>query len=616
MNQWQHQVIDPLAMARAPLRTGMWLPHFKGEFACSLKDRSLNGDQFAQKILGYVHRWARERTRIHSDSFSLGEANLELSNNALGTKVGFSSFKCNKDQQNEVPPNLAWVVQVEHSCSEFQSGRRWQATVGFGLPSANEPTATLTISTMYQDSTPLADPVLSVPLINRMIRDLPDVIFTRGGLQLSRAPTYLDSPAVLARFVNLLRDPDRVLPLVLLSFRHAGTQPFAIDADKLASSLTGVAQVFVEAPLRVNWNTKFLSGAPREVAIEGMVEIMQAIHSLEKDYLVWGGAVRVYPGNALTVSQWRSPYLDYRELLELEHEARCQTVKDLCIKIGVGSIESHDSGLTVATPSDIQRIRNDATIHELRKLRESAPSDPDNTDIQLADAYAKEADALRGVNNGLRNTVKEQREEILNLRSQVAALNETVKRMSEQLSLLKSGSANERNTATLSFDIPEIVESAMTAWELVSSRFADRIVASPQGEESIARFEAGDRADLGLYRTLAEAFLDIATKLWECKFTGKEEHFLNAYNSASQFKLALSESSNTRRRGDLISARVDSTYDSEPREVQIHIKYGNQPGKQFRIHLFFDEAKRKIVVSQVVDHLPTSRSNKRGGRRG
>ena len=49
--------------------------------------------------------------------------------------------------------------------------------------------------------------------------------------------------------------------------------------------------------------------------------------------------------------------------------------------------------------------------------------------------------------------------------------------------------------------------------------------------------------------------------------------------------------------------------------AEAHVKFGNQPGNQIRVHFFFDERIGKVVIAKIADHLPIYSSNSAEKRR-
>lgn len=94
---------------------------------------------------------------------------------------------------------------------------------------------------------------------------------------------------------------------------------------------------------------------------------------------------------------------------------------------------------------------------------------------------------------------------------------------------------------------------------------------------------------------------DLDQKLWEIVFVkrGDIEH---EFESSTVFEYAKGEGAQTTNDARLVQMRRFE-FEGKQYEMWPHLKYGNKPGKQLRIHFAFDNDRQRIIVGYIGEHM-------------
>lgn len=200
-----------------------------------------------------------------------------------------------------------------------------------------------------------------------------DVLGKWGGYRgrpLSPDATVLREDRV-AEFVGMLRSPDRVRPVVLISAENSTDAP-VIDADKVADYLAGVAHVYV--------------AEDRFVSIWGLRD------ALPRGLACWDGAVRVYwPGLRLADDPF--PHRVWRSgTVRAIHSDRRSGFREYLLGMVSDVAVFSEDPMTISWTA-LERLRRQRLITEAK-----AAGDQDEL-LELADqeliAYAETIEELR-----------------------------------------------------------------------------------------------------------------------------------------------------------------------------------------------------------------------------
>ena len=506
-------------------------------------------------------------------------------------------------------PAAAWDLTITHGDLNFPT-RLWRTSIGAKDYPGGETAPNsllLSIESSFRDAERLPLPEPSVPFLRYLTARLGNSVqILSGEAELCREATVLDSPEKIYRFMSILRDDTRRHPIVLASayWKETGEAWFMATPEELAHSLHGLAHVFIEHAHPVLLGQSI-----------GLASILEYDLGIPSEYLAWGGAVRVYrPGDAL-----RFEPTDHRYMRRQDFPQKIDFLRGL--RNGAYLLAQHDFALDrrgpIAAGVDLDRfallerlewLRRNAEISTnseslvgLRTERDEWMAIAEDLDkanrklhIELTDALTKNAETNKAL-SGTREALSAAYAENSELHAKIKALSAPSK--SSQLST-EIGSEN--------------LTSGAAVLEAIQNRFSDRLAFTAKFERSLRNFEPNEPA---LFGAVYDAIKSMHENLWSGKFETNAPNFLLQFRDSSGFQLALTENKLTKEKPGLRALRQD-TYNGEEFKAWAHLKHGNRPGEQFRLHFEFFEESKKIVLSWIGDHMPTSSSGKNGGRRG
>jgi len=585
------------------LMRGVWQPHFSSVYTAtsSLPD-------LTERLYTIAARWADNKVVLVSggpsqlsQGIKLGES-FDVSRSSI--KVSGTSFRrAASGSTGGDAPEGAFYILVEHRDRDFPE-RSWRVTVGGkALPPAEANGVSpvlLSISSSFKDNAPAAVPYPSVPFVSflREAEARAELAIYSGQTRLCSNPVVVDSEERVAELYKALTDETRRHPIVLVSGRGRWHDAMAYDLDPqyLAESLRGLAQVYVEFPLAIG-------------ASHGLTDILAERRSVPREYLVWGGAIRVYrPGGVFDSPPRAHRYVSGANFNN--EEELVQTLRQGCYVLSRHDL-STDKRAPISSEVDIERLRQldhlevlrsrpteplgsqsnkalEIQVGEWRDMAESFANDNSKLQRELAAAHRTNAELAEKLQSS--EWLNEQlREDNVTLRRELAHPTESVE----------------------SIDPESLVDGATTL-RAIKARFSEKIETTAKFDRSLNAFEPHQKE---LFIKVFEAVTDMHEILWREKFAGQGGSFVAEFNGQSRFGLTMTETQLTKQKPGLAELRADS-HNGESFEAWSHVKYGNKPGEQFRIHFVFFEDTQKIVLSWVGDHMPTSSSSKTGGRRG
>jgi hypothetical protein len=575
------------------LMRGVWQPHFSSAYTVTSASPDL-----VERLYGLAARWADSRVVLVSGGPSqlpqgirLGES-FQVSRSSIA--VNGASFRRSTSGTTGVEsPEGAFHVLVEHRDRDFPE-RSWRIVLGGKALPPTDPNGAsavlLSISSSFKDNAPSTVPYPSVPFLSflREAEARGEFAIYSGQTRLRGNPVVVDSEEAVADLYKALTDETRRHPIVLVSGRGRWHDAMAYDL--------GLAQVYVEFPLTIG-------------ASHGLADILAERRSVPREYLVWGGAIRVYrPGGVFDSPPRAHRYVSGANFNN--EEELVQTLRQGCYVLSRHDL-STDKRAPISSEVDIERLRQldhldilrarpteplgsqsnkalETQVGEWRDMAESFANDNSKLQGELAAAHRRNAELTEKLRSS--EWLNEQlREDNVALRQELAHPNAPVE----------------------SIDPEKLVDGEATL-RAIKARFGEKIETTAKFDRSLAEFEPNDKK---LFPKIFEAVTDMHEILWREKFERQSGNFFTEFNGQSRFGLTMTESQLTKQKPGLAELRADS-HDGESFEAWSHVKYGNKPGEQFRIHFVFFEDTQKIVLSWVGDHMPTSSSGKSGGRRG
>lgn len=585
------------------LMRGVWQPHFSSAYTVTSASPDL-----VERLYGLAARWADSKVVLLSGGSSqlpqgikLGES-FQVSRPSI-TVNGASFHRTASGTTGVESPEGAFHLLVEHRDREFPE-RLWRIVLGGKALSSTEPNGAssvlLSISSSFRDNAPSTVPYPSVPFVAflREAEARGEIAIYSGQTRLRSNPVVVDSEEAVADLYKALTDETRRHPIVLVSGRgrRHDSMAYHLDPQYLAESLRGLAQVYVEFPLTIGGS-------------HGLADILAERRSVPREYLVWGGAIRVYrPGGVFDSPPRAHRYVSGANFNN--EEELVQTLRQGCYVLSRHDLAT-DKRAPISSEVDIERLRQldhldilrarpteplgsqsnkalETQVGEWRDMAESFANDNAKLQQALADAHRKNAELTEKLQSS--EWLNEQlREDNIELRKERAHPTAPVE----------------------SLDPKNLVDGEATL-RAIKARFGEKIETTAKFDRSLAEFEPNDKK---LFPKIFEAVTDMHEILWREKFERQSGNFFTEFNGQSRFGLTMTESQLTKQKPGLAELRADS-HDGESFEAWSHVKYGNKPGEQFRIHFVFFEDTQKIVLSWVGDHMPTSSSGKSGGRRG
>ncbi|MDQ4144820.1 MAG: hypothetical protein M3198_13995, partial [Actinomycetota bacterium] len=400
--------------------------------------------------------------------------------------------------------------------------------------------------------------VVPPPLVGVLVREL-DVV--EDGWAITSEPAYATDREGVSQLVDLLLDPSRRLPVLVLSagkvYDPEGDsyrdQPL-VDADAVAGALAGLAHVVVLEPTSISFLLTDMVG---------------------RDLSVFGGAVRLYwPG-----LDHRSDPRDHPLWLPARlAEPRNQPVEDMLLRrIGPAAT------FRLSTAAFEARLRAAAEAHrraEIAALWERAK------DASLAPEWQQELERAWAENERLRRENAE-------LVTQLEVAHDNLRAMTVHGANAdqEPGDGGEDDVAVEPRSVGEAVEWAAAR--------CPHLVVLDEARASARR--AAYRQPGRAWRALV-AMEEVAAA-WSDG--GLSSSFYEAFAEGGfNFAANVSPTALGKHRQD-----YERTYEGEKILLGPHLRMGaGSPEACCRIYFYLDEAKRHFVVGHVGNHLSDSTS--------
>lgn len=353
----------------------------------------------------------------------------------------------------------------------------------------------------------------------------------------------------VADLVKLLTDPERRLPVVVVTCGAGARTPF--DLKALAMQLAGVAHV------------ELLTTHLAALALTDEVS---------KPLSVWGGAARVYwPHFSTTDDPRRHP------LWLPSRTARSEFLTDTVGWFGslaAANVPEHPI-VAAARAARRTRLEQDADLPDWVTDYVTA------TDEQLED-LTEENRALRAERDDSREQVKELLAEVAALRQQFAVVSSTI---------ATDGSSLEDSAGHVEITTVE------DAFNLARAEAGDHIVYLDSAEDSVRDF-----ADYDDPRRLYEALtlVNEAASAWQNGTLGPG---FGAYFSERGYGYSQRNPASTARP---TRAHYRRSYNGDTITMEPHLKVdeASKPDQCLRVYWYTDDEGKKLVIGHVGRHLP------------
>ncbi len=308
-------------------------------FRNSLDVSSPQGKLVAQeKVFGTLLKWLTEKKGfIHlGPKELLVDGNYKLAN---GSTLKIVSVPVSNPHG---PYPDFWAFRLEHAehGPDAIDGRKWIVDVGISLIDS---TVTLQTAVRYYQALPqlgLAPPapVLGPP---KFVKDLlqateENLVVSVGNFSVKESrPLGIKKIEQFQKFVNLLTNPKRRVPLFVLSYDYDGGR-YALDPSVLGRKLWGIAPVFYETP-----EFNLIQGF-----VEGKLPQALSVHS---------GALRIY-----------MPHFDPSDKFERHSLITLPVIERMIQNMGESSFVNHLAAQSQGHVDQTQFVYNVAGAEYLR----------------------------------------------------------------------------------------------------------------------------------------------------------------------------------------------------------------------------------------------------------
>lgn len=368
---------------------------------------------------------------------------------------------------------------------------------------------------------------------------------------------------------DTLTNSQRALPVVLVSPEPYSGKP-VIEADKLADTLVGLAEVYVLAD---KWAAFRLTD------------------SVGQPLSCFNGAIRIYwPDFSLESNPFHHPLLlgDYIKW----HEDNGRPTNEYLLRMlsAIASFRHIDGSLTrtIRSEADAQRQRH---IDELRiKLKEENYNR--EAAEELLDEIGKENDTLRQERDQAIERQNELQEQLKTAKENFAAISQYSAQNQEPII-----SSQQQNEDVTFYSVKEAVEFA-------ADKFKESLIFLDSAFDS-AKDSPFKRPDK-VYQAL-EAINEVCME-WRIALERNEsmgQSWVEAFRDRGfNYKDDVSMTSKGKYEDDYYF-----NYDGQRLLFEQHITEGaKQPDKCFSIHMYRDENKRKVVIGHVGRHLTNTKT--------
>jgi hypothetical protein len=513
-----------------------------------------------------VHSWISAKTgdvALEPERFVQGgRAEARHRRIAVGTgrEIGTGTLEA---------PQL-WSARFDHPCSEV-AFRQWRTDIGLTRVGDNVRFSLLTrhwIRDGYIGEEP-PPPVPSAPgIVGRVLR-------ARAWQSFAGPQRLWDHPVELsagqgASLRQMLEDPQRVATVVLVT-RRFGTELTLVDSAKLARLLAGVAVVLEATRAEVNKEIEWV---------------------LPKGFRCWDGMVRAYLPGVHFDSEGdarRHRYFSSDQIAELTP----QIVEDRLIT-GIARRSALQVGDAVTTLEDVSAKQREYRLAELRQA--------------VDDTSVKEyVELLEGDVKGLAATIASKDQDLAFAAERNDGLSEQVDELEEQAAkmlherdhwkaqALKATERFEKRSRALD-SLRRLPEDLLSALDLLEALHGGTLVFSERARKAAAKVRTYE-----------------VQEVWQCLWamaTILRELFFNqsvpldvedAFRNRTGFRLALSESSETKKDKSLMRLRKD-TFEGKEIDITPHVKVG----ATFRIYFAVDRDAQRLIVGHCGEHLDTA----------
>lgn len=459
--------------------------------------------------------------------------------------------------QNGEGLTRAAAVRFEHS---DEQSRYWRTDCVLTTLAEPETAVRFAVTVAAGSSGASVSPVNPPRTRPRIVRAMMDRFGARERFPLK--PTFLRISADEAeRFVDFLLDPERNVPVVLISRRNRDAE-WACDPADLSDKLVGIAYVCVANDTQLSW---------------------ALARYIDNSLNTYDGAVRVYwPHMKPDDSPYRHRLWTQQRLFAMEGAQR-SLADELLGLVAAASVTRRMPSLV--RWEDIEREITKQTIQRLQVS--GSPS-----------AAAASEDWLRQYELDLA-ALDAARQELASLSERLLEKEEEVRQWKQ---LYLRSQRSKPSVAAEAGDDDALVEDSASAIETAARDFKERLeFMDGRIQREAQQFEEPE--------LLYAAFRWLVTIYWNAK-TGVERcaDLDKSCRETCQFRFTAHQSEITM---GMFASDYKVSYRGSKISLKEHIGFGTstEPRHSIRIAFFFDEASGKVIIGYVGQHQATRKSN-------
>lgn len=537
--------------------------HFKAAF--DIKGSSTDSviDDLRYLIRGYLQ--GKVNRPVRDPKFFFG--GLDYTDKS----TSYSTASEQGDDPNHPP---YWVFQFAHRDSQF-THRWWSIEIGI-TNHDNKLLRFVILNKWWISSKYVGDnPALPSPASPRIVQDIvSDDRWTcyGGSLRLLCRPWIIELNQG-KDFCETIQDPNRTHPIILINPQQNDSKP-CLDEKKLSRLLSGSAQVYINRNENLNEEIQFY---------------------ISREYACLPGAIRIY----FPRLNPKVPY-DYKNHRFLSASDIEEKGSSSILEIIVSAIARRSGVFRYDEVFSHQHIHQLGRKKRISRLLEDIKNketefNQNDFDTLVEDFTQLEAENKRLSSDYLDSEEKREilEEEIKQLRYKCDSFEAEYDRKSKEAENLES------KVALLDvFDhLPEALSDLV---KMGCKLFSDRLVFSDDAFSSSSSYDLDSKCLPDAWRLLWH----MNNSLWPIFFEDSVSDIESAFKIKSGFELAMSEGCMTKNDNKLMRQR-NVFHDGKQYQMIQHVKFGNRPRKQLRIHFFVLDEAKMILIGHCGDHLDT-----------
>ena len=596
---------DQLGFPEQPRGLGVgWQPNYAAEFDLTLNRGS------ARDLYELIHNWLNSHYRgFNPVACNLNEfvQGKKLADQHDRVSLATETFVGSASQNN---PQY-WLMTFRHPQRDLKF-RTWQTRIG--VTRTHEKRYTISISNEHMLRAEFHGEAPELPALStpRIVRECLDAAsrrnlwsITSGNTQLSSEPVKIDHPS-MPTLTNAICDLDRKSLLVVLSplyANHDRDKPrYAISPWKIARKLSGIGTVMALTIHDPQQSLEFMVPKP-----------------IDEKILPFGGWGAIFWPKKDEKTDPRTMRIGADKMMDdADRQLRDVHLSALRFAVSRQKLPSDtNGGIVVRTPEDLDRAIRESKLRGLRDRirvvaadRAPAQAPAPQPDPELEE-YIK---LLEQDNQEARRDIKELHRVNYDLRSdlEVARANASAEKLrAQELTRIVE---EHKHSRALEGEVLEKPTDVFQALEYVEKRYRGNVIVHEDAKKGASEMVArGEPKQSGARNRAISLIEHVASTLWTLKF---ETQTLDqqTFKQKTGFPLTFGESPQIESNPSLRAHR-EVRYREQTWYAKAHVKYGNRPGNQIRVHFFFDEGEKKVVIAKVADHLPIASSKGSGDPR-